>query len=202
MSPKLDLTLSAPLSWASECSSIFPLYFQFSASCRNEWKLLQFTHIGLRFLSPCELYELTEQLPKLLEMVNVTSEVDKFKTEYPFVCPKCGSRMMTTISYTADMKTRMCSYQISDAGYVPTVIRSNFQTPLIPQTTVLWPLYSCSCSWYHPLNFSIIFVFTFSTALQKKKKRRWMDGSYYGLPVLVWDKVLSFLTPHNLYKLT
>ena len=116
MSPKLDLTLSAPLSWASECSSIFPLYFQFSASCRNEWKLLQFTHIGLRFLSPCELYELTEQLPKLLEMVNVTSEVDKFKTEYPFVCPKCGSRMMTTISYTADMKTRMCSYQISDAG--------------------------------------------------------------------------------------
>ena len=26
--------------------------------------------------------------------------------------------------------------------------------------------------------------------------------SYYGFPVLVWKKILSFLTPHELYTLT
>ena len=41
------------------------------------------------FLSPRELFELTERLFKLLELPDVMSEMDRFKNEHPFVCPKC-----------------------------------------------------------------------------------------------------------------
>ena len=53
----------------------------------------------LGLLPPRELFELTETLPKLLELPNVMSEVDKFKSEHPYVCPKCGTRTHS-VSYT------------------------------------------------------------------------------------------------------
>ena len=53
----------------------------------------------LGFLSPRELFELTETLPKLLELPDVMSEMDRFKNEHPFVCSKC-SPQTRTVFYT------------------------------------------------------------------------------------------------------
>ena len=63
----------------------------------------------LGFLSSRKLFELTETLPKLLELPDVTSEVDRFKNEYPFVCPKCGSRIRVE-SYTFTGLRLPCSF--------------------------------------------------------------------------------------------
>ena len=63
----------------------------------------------LGFLSPRELFELTETLPKLLELPDVMSEVDKFKNEHPFVCPKCGSRTRG-VSFTFTGLRIPCSF--------------------------------------------------------------------------------------------
>ena len=62
----------------------------------------------LRFLSPCKLFELTETLPKLLELPDVMSEVDRFKNENPYVCPICGSRTRV-VSYTFTGLRMPCS---------------------------------------------------------------------------------------------
>lgn len=63
----------------------------------------------LGFLSRRELFELTETLPKLLELHDVMSEVDRFKNEHPYVCPKCGSRTHV-VSYTFTGLRIPCSF--------------------------------------------------------------------------------------------
>ena len=108
-------------------------------------------------------------------MVNVTSEVDKFKTEYPFVCPKCGSRMMTTISYTADMKTRMCSYQISDAGLCSDSDSLKFPNSSNPSNYCFVTLILVFMFLIPSPKFQHYFCFHFQYCTAKKEKKK-MDG--------------------------
>ena len=63
----------------------------------------------LGFLFPCELFELTETLPKSLELPDVMSEVDIFKNENPYVCPICVSRTHV-VSYTFKGLRMPCSF--------------------------------------------------------------------------------------------
>ena len=63
----------------------------------------------LGFLSSRELFELTETLPKLLELPDVMSKVDRFKNENPYVCSICGSRTHV-VSYTFTGLRMPCSF--------------------------------------------------------------------------------------------
>ena len=65
----------------------------------------------LEFLSPRELFELTETLPKLLELPDAMSEMNIFNNEHPFVCPKCKPRIHVVL-YIYKVTNTLVTYQL------------------------------------------------------------------------------------------